>query len=671
MANQSPIPLIPLLKVPANYPTVPSPGKIRILYDKNKKELYHRLSPYGTDTFMGIKSTQPFNYVYPDGPKSSDCYLIDYVQHALNDVKRITKFMISGQGVLWIGKQFLLQTGNAFNETRIWNPTSPIVAASAIIRPQRNIDTSNLLGSLLGGVGSAVGGVLGLGNSPTAPSGTVGMSALSRNSVTAQSGGKGLLRADTANAGLATFRSKWGPPATGGGFLSDFIKKTFNNFIPARQEGIKVRSDEKSYGWMIGDGTWAGAFDYGGTSQRVEFHQRWIAGDKGGIRIADQDNMMRGGIVYTTFNGLRYLQNTKTYSKTLQNGIKFGWSIEPSTDPIHPGIRYENAIGMKATDQDGEYFASSMMVQWGMFQETGKESQYPSKMTDPKGASVLAEILYNKIQVLKENPIYTFPNVNSTDNGVFPTKPYASIRGYERLMLVKNIGDPKHFGNDKTKLFTLAAYRAAKVRVLENQHTDATEKSFKMGGSQQFDGINTLTVLDSSRVIKNTYTNYWKQNGTAGVAAQSITNQVTLTDHEMANVVDFPTESTTRFVNCVWCIPTGNTHIDISTKKPIQSKSPDVFTIFFGDFNEDNMTVETVEYFILMNRILDQAKVTPSCPVHASYCGPDPVEKLEISSVYSNCRDFVVELFDDVPLNTIFFQTADLSKVVETNRWDS
>ena len=59
MANQSPIPLIPLLKVPANYPTVPSPGKIRILYDKNKKELYHRLSPYGTDTFMVIKSTQP------------------------------------------------------------------------------------------------------------------------------------------------------------------------------------------------------------------------------------------------------------------------------------------------------------------------------------------------------------------------------------------------------------------------------------------------------------------------------------------------------------------------------------------------------------------------------------------------------------------------------------
>ena len=418
--------------------------------------------------------------------------------------------------LIWIAESpgnltFLLQTGNAFNETRIWNPTSPIVAASAIIRPQRNIDTSNLLGSLLGGVGSAVGGVLGLGNSPTAPSGTVGMSALSRNSVTAQSGGKGLLRADTANAGLATFRSKWGPPATGGGFLSDFIKKTFNNFIPARQEGIKVRSDEKSYGWMIGDGTWAGAFDYGGTSQRVEFHQRWIAGDKGGIRIADQDNMMRGGIVYTTFNGLRYLQNTKTYSKTLQNGIKFGWSIEPSTDPIHPGIRYENAIGMKATDQDGEYFASSMMVQWGMFQETGKESQYPSKMTDPKGASVLAEILYNKIQVLKENPIYTFPNVNSTDNGVFPTKPYASIRGYERLMLVKNIGDPKHFGNDKTKLFTLAAYRAAKVRVLENQHTDATEKSFKMGGSQQFDGINTLTVLDSSRVIKNTYTNNWKK----------------------------------------------------------------------------------------------------------------------------------------------------------------
>jgi len=56
-------------------------------------------------------------------------------------------------------------------------------------------------------------------------------------------------------------------------------------------------------------------------------------------------------------------------------------------------------------------------------------------------------------------------------------------------------------------LFTLAAYRAGKVRVLENQHTDATEKSFKMGGTGQFDGINTLMVIDGS------YKNRGKSNG--------------------------------------------------------------------------------------------------------------------------------------------------------------
>ena len=225
----------------------------------------------------------------------------------------------------------------------------------------------------------------------------------------------------------------------------------------------------------------------------------------------------------------------------------------------------------------------------------------------------------------------------------------------------------KYLGLPRTEVNIFSAF----VKVVYRNLIDPTKKvtiyrlpfadgrTTALGGDESFPNCTTSATC-----------NYWKQNGLAGIASQSITNQVSLTDHEMANVADFPIESTTRFINCVWCIPTGNTHIDISTKKPIQSKTPDVFTIFFGDFNEDKMIVESIEYFLLMNRILDQSNVMPSCPTQASYCGPDPVEKLEISSNYNNCRDFAVELFDEVKLNTVFLQAADLSRVVPTNRWD-
>ena len=38
------------------------------------------------------------------------------------DVKRITRFLFSGKGLLFLGKQALLQTGNTFGQTRLLNP---------------------------------------------------------------------------------------------------------------------------------------------------------------------------------------------------------------------------------------------------------------------------------------------------------------------------------------------------------------------------------------------------------------------------------------------------------------------------------------------------------------------------------------------------------------------
>jgi hypothetical protein len=51
------------------------------------------------------------------------------VRSALQDVKRISLFSLSNNGLLFLAKQQLLQTGNAFEQTRLINPLFPIIAA--------------------------------------------------------------------------------------------------------------------------------------------------------------------------------------------------------------------------------------------------------------------------------------------------------------------------------------------------------------------------------------------------------------------------------------------------------------------------------------------------------------------------------------------------------------
>jgi hypothetical protein len=126
-----------LITIPQNYPNEPTPGKIEILWGSNTKSLYHRLSPYASysTSLIGGFTTQPYYYTYIDEKGRGLNSLKKYESQmfplgsAPIDVIRVAKFLGSGNGIMFLGKQFLLQTGNPFNETRIYNPTSPIVAA--------------------------------------------------------------------------------------------------------------------------------------------------------------------------------------------------------------------------------------------------------------------------------------------------------------------------------------------------------------------------------------------------------------------------------------------------------------------------------------------------------------------------------------------------------------
>ena len=163
--------------------------------------------------------------------------------------------------------------------------------------------------------------------------------------------------------------------------------------------------------------------------------------------------------------------------------------------------------------------------------------------------------------------------------------------------------------------------------------------------------------------------NFWKQNGNAGLPSQKVLNQVNYSSSEMLQIKNMDIAQTDRYSNCLWCIPAGNSRINVVTGLPIQSTSPDVYTLFFGDI-ANGMIVESVEYFFLANRINDKSSTAPSCAKVESYCGPDPVSELEINMVYVNCRGDVKNVTQFIKISDFYQQDANIALIQPSNRWD-
>jgi len=491
MANLSPRPAL-TVTVPTSYPTTPTPGKIQILFDANQKALYHKLSPYGYDTFFGIKSRQPFIYTYPDEAKATNknnLYIVDLFNRSITDVERVTKFMGSQNGILFIGKQFLLQTGNAFNETRIWNPTSPIVAAGMglslwAIRPQRNVDTSDLLGSLLGSVGSGIRSIF-TNSPPKPPSGTMGAKALPTNNST---GGKGLLRGGTADAALIQLNQRWTTPNTKGlglgGFVGNFLKKTFGNFIPKVQTGER-RADENTYGLMLGSGTGeTGAFTYFGANGEMVggVQQLWFGGSPGIMRRSTK------GIPPTPLNQTRLFMLPNAKSTFLKISSSVGYRVSDTSKPVkygeYVGTRHDQSL-------DG---GSDVLIQQTMYLD--EKNKYASKFTNKQDPQVLA-MKASMERVLTQIQHTRAPNSNQQPYTVDTTKQRSVVSFNQTKIGYDRIAARKPFSPDYT---ALADYRD-KVPVLDDQFTsDPLNFSFKMASSAKSDYLNTLLVLNGEEV---------------------------------------------------------------------------------------------------------------------------------------------------------------------------
>lgn len=188
-------------------------------FNKESNSIYKKYSVYTQSTGQGIKigSSQP--YVFIDVASSefsknitrADSQAMPFGSTLL-DIQRVSKFATSGTGLLYIGKQYLLQKQNSFNETRIYNPLSLLSATAAkgstglIDRPVRFLPVSGGVGNF---VATSLLSVVGIQSKAIEnnPDGTATGPALSSYAKMNGLPAKGLIRYESGDSGRNRFNT--------------------------------------------------------------------------------------------------------------------------------------------------------------------------------------------------------------------------------------------------------------------------------------------------------------------------------------------------------------------------------------------------------------------------------------------------------------------------------
>jgi hypothetical protein len=192
---------------------------------------------------------------------------------ALQDVQRIAQFMVTGKGILFLTKQFLLQRTQPFNETRIYNPLSVI---NAVVRPVTGFILPPPIRHLSGGWRGALASLIGINLSSdtpikgTAATGNPNILPKFEQTVHSSRYGKGftgLIRGGTAAS--AYYVKK---PAGALGGLINFAKKLFGGTVN-QPAGTKFRADESYPIFDLKAKKEFGSYTKDGVLD--ELHQRW------------------------------------------------------------------------------------------------------------------------------------------------------------------------------------------------------------------------------------------------------------------------------------------------------------------------------------------------------------------------------------------------------------
>lgn len=111
-------------------------------FEQSSQDIYKRFAA------KAEPNDQPYVSIIPDTNDSRSRIKDDNravpVVSVTRDTARVSKFLRSSNGLLFIAKQTLLQTGNTFVDTKIYNPASPLLNTVPFLHIRRNIPTKAL-----------------------------------------------------------------------------------------------------------------------------------------------------------------------------------------------------------------------------------------------------------------------------------------------------------------------------------------------------------------------------------------------------------------------------------------------------------------------------------------------------------------------------------------------
>jgi hypothetical protein len=581
----------PLMKIPVGYPVGPSPGKISLLFDANSKNIYHKFDANNYDDGNGFGFTQPYIYRYP-GDEPSGILEFDNLLSRTDDVIRIGKFLTSGRGVVFAGKQFLLQGFQPFDETNIYNPTEIVLSAASnltdglLSAPKRHIDTS---GGLLGGLAALVGVGISRGAPPpsTVAAGDGSGGSTDGNlfggfSLLGNTGGNresevlptqnygnatGLLRAKTAIKARSVLQAHWGVSSGGGsnGFMS-FIKNLAKSIIPqafgSDKQNFKQRADELAYDWMIkyyndntainrvvgtqvSNGLSINIFginikkpsDFRLSTQLtnstvIQFKQKYFSQTEDGSFTYNKDGVFVDGDVEQSDILDVY---DDSYYKNDEEGLieeDNTYFDEKSWKPVDGKSPIENAYN--TYKQNNKTVSSTELVNNSDYIERyeGSESEFSVPFDNLGGkkantrstsqntklnksaasddpASIINDNLKKVLTNIGLSGVYKV-DITNNDNWLLQSG-NSILNGYDRLHSIASDSVDQTGINNNAENGVIRTYNDVNVRTLDSIVNP--NRNVGLAGSSRSDKINTLTVLDSNKAVKETLlSNYteWK-----------------------------------------------------------------------------------------------------------------------------------------------------------------
>lgn len=205
-------------------------------FQANSNSIYNKYTPFTT---YSTGPSQPFVYTkISDSTFSKNLTKYDSqafpIGSTVRDLQRIGQYSVTGNGILYLGKQLLLQNTNAFNETRIYNPLSLLKATAKpgslglIDYPKRHLETSGgLLNFFKDALLSTIGFETKDAEKPRIDGTATGDNGVAYSVYAGKRGGAraGLIRLGTAKSAISVFESTWvtspDQSGTNGGFLAN------------------------------------------------------------------------------------------------------------------------------------------------------------------------------------------------------------------------------------------------------------------------------------------------------------------------------------------------------------------------------------------------------------------------------------------------------------------